>query len=635
MVNIAAWNIRGLNSPIKQMEVRSLLVDNNVSILGLLETKVKKENCGRIKQSICDWNTITNYNHAYNGRVWVLWDETKVAVEELCQGSQFIHCKATLLDINKVVELTFVYAMNTSEEREELWLALEQIASSIQSPWDVLGDLNVTLTHEERLKGGEPVFESTEELENFTSLCELVDLNYTGVFHTWCNKQEGLARVNAKLDRILVNLVWLQDLSWSDALFCNPGISDHSPGILHVTQQQKTPCRRFKFCNFWTNDPNYPAMVREAWEEPVNGIPMFRIVKKLKLLKGKLKSLHKSKHSNLLGRLKEAKGKLDDVQSQLQSDPKNMQLQQSEKVYYEEYVKLASVELSLYKQKTKEEWMMDMDYNTSYFHARVAEKQARTRISRIFYSDGKLVTKEEEIAELFIQFYSKLLGTAAEEIVPVEMNILQKGKMLTEQHKAALCDTITEEKIHNAVLSIAQDKAPGPDGYGSGFFRASWNTIREEVTAAVQDFFRSGKLLKQVNNTIVTLVLKLNYPNTVGDYRPIACCNVLYKIIVKILAARMAFVLPDIISNTQGAFVKDRSIMENILICQDIVRNYQREGGTARCLMKLDIKKAYDSLEWDFLRQMLIGLGFPDMFLQWIMTCITTSSFSFAVNGKS
>lgn len=98
-----------------------------------------------------------------------------------------------------------------------------------------------------------------------------------------------------------------------------------------MSQQQQTPCRRFKFCNFWTNDPKYPALVREVWEEPINGIPMFRIVKKLKMLKGKLKSLHKSKYNNLVGRLKDAKGKLDEVQSQLQSDPKNIQLQQLEK----------------------------------------------------------------------------------------------------------------------------------------------------------------------------------------------------------------------------------------------------------------------------------------------------------------
>lgn len=124
MVNVAAWNIRGLNTPIKKMEVRSLLADNNISIMGVLETKVKEENCDRVRKGICDWNFITNYNHAYNGRVWVLWDDSKIAVEELFQGSQFIHCRATLLDINKVVELTFVYAMNSSEEREDLWSSL-------------------------------------------------------------------------------------------------------------------------------------------------------------------------------------------------------------------------------------------------------------------------------------------------------------------------------------------------------------------------------------------------------------------------------------------------------------------------------------------------------------------------------
>lgn len=149
---------------------------------------------------------------------------------------------------------------------------------------------------------------------------------------------------------------------------------------------------------------------------------------------------------------------------------------------------------------------------------------------------------------------------------------------------------------------IDKDKAPGPDGYGSGFFRASWSIIQQDVTRPIKGFFSSEKLLKHVNNTIVTLVPKVPCPNTVGDYRPIACCNTL------IIASRLAMVLPDIISLNQGAFVKDRSIMKNIFICRDLARNYHRDGRTPRCMLKLDIRKAYDTLEWDFIRKVLLGL---------------------------
>lgn len=111
------------------------------------------------------------------------------------------------------------------------------------------------------------------------------------------------------------------------------------------------------------------------------------------------------------------------------------------------------------------------------------------------------------------------------------------------------------------------------------------------MEAVVKDFFRSGKLFKQVNNTIISLVPKSSCLNTVGDYRPISCCNVLYKIIAKIMADRLALVLPDIISMNQGAFVKNMSIMENILIFQDLSRNYHREGVVLDACLNLISRK--------------------------------------------
>lgn len=104
------------------------------------------------------------------------------------------------------------------------------------------------------------------------------------------------------------------------------------------------------------------------------------------------------------------------------------------------------------------------------------------------------------------------------------MSVLNNGPCLNEQQKVELCGEVTDEEIHNAVFGIDMDKALGPDGFSSGFFRSSWNIVKEEISEAVRDFFSTGKLLKQVNTTIITLVLKVDCPNTVGDYRPISCC---------------------------------------------------------------------------------------------------------------
>ncbi|XP_062112580.1 uncharacterized protein LOC133823744 [Humulus lupulus] len=92
-------------------------------------------------------------------------------------------------------------------------------------------------------------------------------------------------------------------------------------------------------------------------------------------------------------------------------------------------------------------------------------------------------------------------------------------------------------------------------------------------------------------------------------------------------------VLPDIISENQSGFVKGRRIAHNIMLCQDMVRGYDRRSAKFACLFKIDLQKAYDSLDWDFLKEMLEALNFPKKFVDLIMDCITTPQFSFSING--
>lgn len=186
---------------------------------------------------------------------------------------------------------------------------------------------------------------------------------------------------------------------------------------------------------------------------------------------------------------------------------------------------------------------------------------------------------------------------------------------------------ITETEIKRVVFAMAADKSPGPDGYTSKFFKAAWTVIGKEFVLAIQSFFDYGFLPKGINSTILALIPKKEEVKQMKDYRPISCCNVLYKVISKILAKRLKKILPGFISPTQSAFVKDRLVMENVLLASELVKNYHKDSVSARCSMQIDISKAFDSVQWPFVLSVLTAINVPPRFVLWIKRCIEMASF--------
>ena len=187
---------------------------------------------------------------------------------------------------------------------------------------------------------------------------------------------------------------------------------------------------------------------------------------------------------------------------------------------------------------------------------------------------------------------------------PHKGKCIEQGPTFTAEQQISLCKSFTDKDIKEAIFSISNVKSLGRDGYKSGFFKTAWHLIGPLVCVAVQDSFKkTGHMPKHISSTKLVILPKISHPQTAFDFRPISCCSVVYQCISKLLCQRIKEVLPSLINPSQGAFVKGRELLYNVLICQDIPRSYQRQSISPRCILKVDLQKAFTQYIGTFWRK--------------------------------
>ena len=141
-------------------------------------------------------------------------------------------------------------------------------------------------------------------------------------------------------------------------------------------------------------------------------------------------------------------------------------------------------------------------------------------------------------------------------------------------------------------------------------------------------------MLDEVNNSFIVLIPKSQSPTSFNHYRPISLCNIVYKIITKLLVSRLRNILHKLISPTQAAFIPGRWIVENQVIVHEMLHSFKtRKVKSGLMAIKIDLQKAYDRVNWNFLQAILKNFGFDEKFVNWILECVSTVSFELLING--
>ncbi|KAJ9566105.1 hypothetical protein OSB04_002071 [Centaurea solstitialis] len=630
---IAAWNIRGLNSPNKQKEVRDFIGTNGVSIFAALETHVRADYlhtvCGGVFRL---WPWFSNHVYSTTGtRIIVAWNSREVDVMALENKEQFMHCEVKVRNSDTRFFISFVYGANREGDRAELWSGLRKFKAIIgDKPWAVLGDFNAMLFPHDALGG---VSSRNAAMASFFSCVEdieMFDAHYTGIQFTWCQKPAEGGGLMRKLDRVLVNSEFVELFPDSGARFFPRGISDHSPAVLSFKADFRLKGVPFKFDNFLVDHPKFLDTVASIWTQNMEGTFMFRVTQKLKALKAPLRKL-RGPYGNLAKRVSDLKHELEVVQLACDLDPFSVELRDDLAALRVSYVNACKDQEVALKQRAKVKWMREGDANTKFFHHVVREKRHSNQVHAIAKADGSYVY-DDLVLEAFVDHFKSFMGTSDLDVIPdcFTGNVSTCLSVSVANH---MIRPISDEEIRVAMFGIGNDKAPGSDGFSSKFFKSAWGIVGNDIIVAIHNFFYRGRLAKQLNHTLLCMLPKKPNASSVTDFRPIACCTVLYKCISKIVVDRIKPVLDSLVGNYQSAFIPGRRIVDNILMAHELVVGYQKHCGPPKCAFKIDIRKAYDMVDWRFLIMMLRKFGFHPVLVKWVEEMISTPTYSVALNG--
>ncbi|KAL0294970.1 UNVERIFIED_CONTAM: hypothetical protein Sradi_6858100 [Sesamum radiatum] len=566
----AVWNVRGLNSVAHQHAVGHLVREKGIQFLGLLETRVRRGNIQSVRAGLLPSWSWFDDYTEPGGQIWLAWNAVEIGVEVLLVAGQFIHCRLLNKRTSTTCLTTVVYGECDLVRRRLLWEELRNISAATA---DVPWCVlgDFNIVVDASESCGRTA-ESTPAMAEFREF--IGDAALVHLPFTGCPfTWHNCSEGNRSLWRRLDRI--LVNDAWVEVWPLSSYLSalpqTSDHSPLVLMGAPRPQGGIFRFDNFLSSQPGFINSVRQVWSHSIYGTHMYAITRKLKALKPIFRAQRKLKWCRTV------------------------------------YCRAIAMEDSMLRQRAKLQWYKYGDRCSKVFFRKINATRVKMRVYQISNAAGVTLTTEDQVAAEFVGYYEGLLGGVRSQR-SLNLDFLQPylKHTLSVEEANELIQPVSASEIQEAFFDISVDSARGP----------------------------MGSLLKQLNATLLVLIPKVQLPTRVAEFRPIACCNVLYNAISKILVRRMQQVLDKLIDYSQNAFVPGRSIADNVLLAQELLAGYNQARLPKRCTIKIDIQKAYDSVSWEFLLASLKVFQFPRQFIVWIEQCISTATFSIALNGQ-
>lgn len=628
-MNLIFWNCRGLGQAPTVRALREFCYSHKPMVVFLLETKIQ---CTEKLLTIVKFIGFDDFcfvpSCGSSGGTILMW-KNSIAVQIINTAAHFI----TVMILNHPAGaqwfLTGVYGPPNPLLKPNFWDDLNRSGESIVAPWCVVGDFNAIVAQKEKI-GGRPFTSGSRcRFRHFIDAQGLMDLSFTGNPFTWSNRQAGKANIQERLDRAMGNSQW--SVLFLQASLCHLAAisSDHKPICLFTSPVHSSRPKPFRFEAMWLRDPSIGDVVSHAWTKGSNSPTLVQLMTKLKYTKLALKEWNKLHFRHVQTNITELKTLLETLQS-LPLSATNLNW---ENMIHSDLDELLKREQILWRDKGKERWLVEGDANTHYFHMSTIANRRFNSIHHILTDDSVRVAEQDAIGQLFVNFYTHLFCSGVHHF-PTDLQRLVSPSIPLFAN-LELCMIPEVDEIRTTIFSMHGNKSLGPDGMSPAFYKHCWGIIEVDVVSAVQSYFKGSHVDRAVNHTFLTLIPKREGANKVEQFRPIALCNVIYKVVTKILVVHLKPHLGSIIHPSQSAFIPGRAIMDNIIINQEIMTYLNATKGTKGFMaVKVDIAKAYDIVEWDIFRVILRAHGFSEDCGNLITGCISSAHYSVLVNGS-
>lgn len=261
-----------------------------------------------------------------------------------------------------------------------------------------------------------------------------------------------------------------------------------------------------------------------------------------------------------------------------------------------------------------------------FFHKQATQRRRKNLIQKLQLEDGRETKVLKEIEEIARSYFQHLFSAGRKG----DYNHVLRGIELcvSEEDNLMLKSPYTKKELCEALKEMGSTKALGEDGFPALFYQKCWSIIGDEVAMYCLQVLNEGMDLSPINKTNIVLIPKITNPTNITQFKPISLCNVLYKLIAKVITNQLRIVITKCIDSAQSAFVPGRLISDNVLLAYELLYTlkHKRVGKKGFMAVKLDMCKAYDQVEWSFVIEIMERMGFDSDWVGLLMNCVKTVS---------